>query len=535
MNALSLVSPPPPPPPHHRQIISVNETGEVFELHDARVRHILARVPPDLKVAVVSVVGAFRTGKSFLLDLMLRYLRYYDENPTARAGEGETAWMTGEKLEGGSNSVEQPALLFSTVPEASTTAKTIAEMQERATTVVSASSNGAAAGNEGVAASSGSSGGAAGAATGVARAAAAAAAAGGGGGAGGAAAAASAAPASRAGFLWRAGDDRATTGIWMWSRPFIRTTPAGERVAVLLMDTQGLFDRKTSQRLTTCIFGLSTLISSYSIYNIKERIQEDAVQHLALFAEYSRKVQRDEAAEAEEGAASAAAAAAGRAAAAAVVAAALPPSPVRSALDTLAAVAVVERSSGGGGGGGGGGRASVRRLPPFQRIELLVRDAELDDAVWRDAGALAADQTACVDSFLADNYNNDVRVVREVIRDSFQRITCVKLPHPGLAVRKPTFTGSLETVEDTFKVAVARYIHHLFNDDLFVKVVNGVDITAPQLQSYIQTYARLFQTVRYSCLCVCLWVCGCVRGGRPRTASSKSLPRAYASSRGSSL
>jgi hypothetical protein len=40
-----------------------------------------AQVPADTKVAIVSVVGAFRTGKSFLLDLLLRYLRWSDEHP----------------------------------------------------------------------------------------------------------------------------------------------------------------------------------------------------------------------------------------------------------------------------------------------------------------------------------------------------------------------------------------------------------------------------------------------------------------------
>ena len=36
----------------------------------------------------------------------------------------------------------------------------------------------------------------------------------------------------------------------------------GEEVAVLLMDTQGMFDSRLTQMLTACIFGLSTLISS---------------------------------------------------------------------------------------------------------------------------------------------------------------------------------------------------------------------------------------------------------------------------------
>ena len=41
---------------------------------------LVAQVPEDMKVAIVSVVGAFRTGKSFLLDIFLRYLLWRESH-----------------------------------------------------------------------------------------------------------------------------------------------------------------------------------------------------------------------------------------------------------------------------------------------------------------------------------------------------------------------------------------------------------------------------------------------------------------------
>ncbi len=67
-------------------------------------------------------------------------------------------------------------------------------------------------------------------------------------------------------FPWRGGQQRQTTGIWMWSEPFIRTTKAcDDQIAVLLMDTQGMFDNETTMTLTAQIFGLSTLVSSFQV------------------------------------------------------------------------------------------------------------------------------------------------------------------------------------------------------------------------------------------------------------------------------
>lgn len=63
-------------------------------------------------------------------------------------------------------------------------------------------------------------------------------------------------------FAWRGGVERMTTGIWMWSEPFVRRTEGGKEVAVLLVDTQGMFDNETSMGLTACIFAVSTLVSA---------------------------------------------------------------------------------------------------------------------------------------------------------------------------------------------------------------------------------------------------------------------------------
>ena len=75
----------------------------------------------------------------------------------------------------------------------------------------------------------------------------------------------------------------------VWSIPFIRKLKStGESVAVLIVDTQGIFDSRLTQMMATSIFGLSTLLSSHQIYNVQNRLQEDHLQHLALFTEYGR-------------------------------------------------------------------------------------------------------------------------------------------------------------------------------------------------------------------------------------------------------
>ncbi|XP_068152245.1 atlastin [Drosophila tropicalis] len=91
-----------------------------------------------------------------------------------------------------------------------------------------------------------------------------------------------------AGFSWRGGSERDTTGILMWSDIFLHDFPNGDKIAIILLDTQGAFDSQSTVRDCATVFALSTMLSSVQIYNLSQNIQEDDLQHLQLFTEYGR-------------------------------------------------------------------------------------------------------------------------------------------------------------------------------------------------------------------------------------------------------
>ncbi|XP_005988852.1 atlastin-3 [Latimeria chalumnae] len=167
------------------QIVLVHKEDHSFELNEKALESILLQESVrDLDVVVVSVAGAFRKGKSFLLDFMLRYMY------SLRDGDLKD-WLGGE---------DEPLT----------------------------------------------------------------------------------------GFSWRGGSEPETTGIQIWSEVFIIPKPSGEKVAVVLMDTQGAFDSQSTVKDCATIFALSTMTSSIQIYNLSQNIQEDDLQQLQLFTEYGR-------------------------------------------------------------------------------------------------------------------------------------------------------------------------------------------------------------------------------------------------------
>ena len=64
------------------------------------------------------------------------------------------------------------------------------------------------------------------------------------------------------GFSWRGGSERDTTGILMWSEPFVIKTDDGKELAIVLMDTQGAFDSEYTLKDSATVFALSTMTSS---------------------------------------------------------------------------------------------------------------------------------------------------------------------------------------------------------------------------------------------------------------------------------
>ncbi|PNJ25197.1 ATL2 isoform 2, partial [Pongo abelii] len=81
------------------QIVLAHEDDHNFELDEEALEQILLQEHiRDLNIVVVSVAGAFRKGKSFLLDFMLRYM--YNKDSQSWIG-GNNEPLTGFTWRGG--------------------------------------------------------------------------------------------------------------------------------------------------------------------------------------------------------------------------------------------------------------------------------------------------------------------------------------------------------------------------------------------------------------------------------------------------
>lgn len=90
------------------------------------------------------------------------------------------------------------------------------------------------------------------------------------------------------GFEWKNGSRAHTSGILIWPEIFYQTNDDGNRIAIILMDTQGVFAPNSTNIENVGIFAFSTMLTSVQIFNVSQTIQEDNLHHLQLFTEYAR-------------------------------------------------------------------------------------------------------------------------------------------------------------------------------------------------------------------------------------------------------
>eukprot|EP00961_Rhodomonas_salina_P146259 1968695-Rhodomonas_salina.2 len=79
--------------------------------------------------------------------------------------------------------------------------------------------------------------------------------------------------------------DACTKGLWMWNVPLEATSPSGEPVSIILIDSEGLGSPGGIAETVHCIFALALCISSCYIFNSLCNINESDLENLASVVE----------------------------------------------------------------------------------------------------------------------------------------------------------------------------------------------------------------------------------------------------------
>jgi len=79
--------------------------------------------------------------------------------------------------------------------------------------------------------------------------------------------------------------------VWIWGKPIEGTTPEGEPIKVLVLDTEGLGALDEDSNHDVRIFSLAILLSSFFIYNSVGSIDENALNQLSLVINLTKHIQ----------------------------------------------------------------------------------------------------------------------------------------------------------------------------------------------------------------------------------------------------
>ena len=89
------------------------------------------------------------------------------------------------------------------------------------------------------------------------------------------------------GFKFMAGRNRETTGIIVWNEPFLIQMKNEKELAVLLIDSQGLYDQQTSANDNVRLFTMVSMMSSTLMVNTPQQINSKQLSELRYFLNYA--------------------------------------------------------------------------------------------------------------------------------------------------------------------------------------------------------------------------------------------------------
>ncbi|CAG9800754.1 unnamed protein product [Chironomus riparius] len=241
------------------------------------------------------------------------------------------------------------------------------------------------------------------------------------------------------GFSWRSGRDRDTTGIVMWSDIFLHTIEkTGEKLAILVIDTQGLFDDQSGTAENFKIFALSSLLSSMQVLNIMREIDENHLQHLNFATDFANCLGNNQLT--------------------------------------------------------GGNDAKA-----FQKLTFLLRDFPYpgDYPFGMVGGTKYINEVLNIEKTVQ---NQEVLSVRQHINNAYEKIECCLLPHPGNTVcENKSYDGRLSEMSDRSKVEFKNAIEHLLMpNNLIPKRINGIDLTGSLMRTYLEKYFQLINSNNFN-------------------------------------
>ncbi len=252
-------------------------------------------------------------------------------------------------------------------------------------------------------------------------------------------------------FHWDHGARRTTVGMWMWPKPFFVTREDSSKVAILLIDTQGMNDNKSEQTIQASVFQLTAMMSSYIVYSINYQIDDNNIGQIARFTDFATR-----------------------------------------------ALGLDEVEHGGGN----------MQNKPFQNIDFFVRNfqhADLDIDDDSDILRIESETTEYFhDTLFSDNVSITFRKSRDRMYNKFQKINCYTVPHPGSRMTKKKFEGDLSQIDQSFLVLLDRYCHTIFgfsrvdgkvimSGSLEAKVIKGRFVSSGIFNALFNEYAKAFQ------------------------------------------